>query len=190
MNVCIYVFTKLCGFYCTWKVREIPDDAMTSRHIPFEVPLGDRTLIILGQSSSDEEATKAPDTLYKAVKTLMKANQGAELKLAGMGSLTAQTTAAGKHGYEIEFPKGHAQYVPYAFELKAEQGADKKATSGNFFLKLAGPHGISGSMSLCWKCSHKPVFSKVAPTKPFIITNTALNLVKGQPMLLGGPSEH
>jgi hypothetical protein len=162
--------------------------------VGFDLPLGDRTPIILSKKVSKEDdeediGSKLPDTLYKATKALMKANQGAAVKLAGMGTLNPVTEGVSKHGYEVEFPKGSEKYVNYTFELKAESGAEKKITAGNFFGPLANPQGLMGLLSLCWKCSFKPVHSKVNPVKPFVITNKTLQLVKGEPMLLGGPAE-
>ena len=166
------------------------------RHVPFSLHLGDRTPITLSKKNNknpdkEEEniGTKVPETLYKAVKSLMEANQGASIKLAGMGNLKRQTQAAGKHGYEVEFPKGHVKHVPMAFELKAGAGAGKKVMAGNFFVPLTGPKGLVGPLDHCWKCCFKPVHAKVTPQKPFVMTSKALHLVKDEPMLLGCPAK-
>ena len=185
----------ILGSFGAGKVREVPLESMiVGRHVGFDLPLGDRTPIILSKKASKEDdeediGSKLPDTLYKATKALMKANQGAAVKLAGMGTLQPVTEGVSKHGYEVEFPKGSEKYVNYTFELKAESGAEKKITAGNFFGPLANPQGLIRLLSLCWKCSFKPVHSKVNPVKPFVITNKTLQLVKGEPMLLGGPAE-
>ena len=186
---------SILGAYGSGKVREVPPESLIDgRHVPFCLPLGDRTPIILCKNTGKEDAdedigSKAPETLYKTVKALMKSNQGAHVKLAGMGTLKPQTQGAGKHGYEVEFPEGHEKYVPCAFELQAQAGAGKKTTSGNFFVPLANPNGLEGAMDHCWKCSHKPVHAKMKPEKPFVITTKTLTLVKGQPTLLGGPAK-
>ena len=164
--------------------------------MPFSLPLGDRTPITLSKKNNnnqdDEEndiiGTKGPETLYKAAKSLMKANQGATISIAGMGNLqTTEQAGPGKHGYEVEKPKGHAGYVHSAFELKPG-GAGKKVLANNFFVPLAGPKGLVGPLLHCWRCVHKTVHAKIAPQKPFVITSKTLHLLKGQPFLLGGPS--
>ena len=120
----------------------------------------------------------------------MKTHQGATIKLAGMGNLEAVTEAGGKHGYQVQFPKGHEKYKPSAFELAngAQSATGKKATSGNFLAPLANPNGLVGAMEHCWKCSLKPVHLQVNLQKPLGITSKALQLRKDEPMLLAGPA--
>ena len=163
--------------------------------MPFRLPLGDRTPITLSKKSNnqndegDDIGTKVPETLYKAAKTLMKANQGAAISIAGMGTLKPMAQAGpGRHGYEVEFPKGHEKHVPTAFEVKPGEGATKKVMANNFFVPLAGPKGLVGPLFHCWRCVHKTVHAKITPQKPFVITSKALHLLKGQPFLLGGPA--
>ena len=182
----------ILGGYGSGRVREVPkDDMKVGVHVPFELPHGDRTLIILCKTKDAEEddvtSTKAPETLYKVAKGLQKANQGTSITLAGFGALKPSTEAAGKHGYEVEFPAGHDKFVNYTFELKAVGAGDSKTTtSGNFFLPLASPHGLTGMMHLCWKCSFKGVHFKIAPSKPLVMTTAEMSLKKGEPKLLGG----
>jgi len=177
-----------------------PEGLITSpsrgRYVPFSLPQGDRTPILLSKSANtpqedgdEDTGTKLPETLYKVTKVVMKNNQGASFQIAGMGTLTPKTSAGGQHGYEVEFPHGHEKHVHYAFELKAANGAEKKTTSGNFFAPLANPKGLTGAIGHCWKCNFKQVHAKMNPTKPFVITTKALHLVKGEPMLIGGPAK-
>ena len=186
--------TTLIGSYGTGKCKETDLENVNGRYVPFELPLGDRTPIIISSkvSTNDDEEdinSKLPETLYKAVKTLMKAHQGAPIKIGGMGTLSPITTGANKHGYEVEFPKGHDKYAVYGYELKAEASAGKKTTSGNFFVPLASPNGLVGALGLCWKCKFQQVPSKITPMKPFVCTTKTLHLKKGEPMLLGGPAQ-
>lgn len=186
----------IMGAYGAGKVREIPEGAMTAgRHVPFDLPLGDRTPIILAKKAPKEEHDeddsidfKVPETVYKATKALMKANNGAAVKLAGMGTLIPETQGAGKHGYVVEFPKGHAKHAITVFELKAESGSDKKVTSGNFFMPLAHPNGLTGSMGHVWRASFKPVHEKICLVKPFVNTTKTVHLLKDVPKFVGGPA--
>ena len=88
----------ILGSYGSGKVREVPLGATTAgHHVPFGLPLGDRTPIILSKKSgkddaSDDVGSKVPETLYKVTKALMKANQGAAVKLAGVDTLKPVTS--------------------------------------------------------------------------------------------------
>ena len=89
----------------------------------------------------------------------------------------------------MEFPKGHERHVPTAFELKPGAGANKEVMANNFCVPLASPKGLVGPLLHCWRCTYKPVHAKISPQKPVVITSKALHLVKGEPMLLGGPAK-
>ena len=129
---------SVLGSYGAGKAREVvPDEDDSKPAIPFGLPHGDRTAIIVNTTGPKEDAPEedldfnAPTTLYKATKTLMKASQGAPITLSGMGLLTPTSPAIGKHGYTVEHPFGDKQHVPMCYIPKGTPDT-KKATAGFF----------------------------------------------------------
>ena len=100
------------------------------------------------------------------------------LTLQGWGKILP-VGDAGKHGYQLEFPIGHAKnelqdYVP--------RNATDKVTSGNFFRSLACRSGWDGFLRLSWTLSIDTVKHQVEVRKPVVITSQDLKLEKGKPM--------
>ena len=97
-------------------------------------------MIIVSKSSEDAGNDQEGDslsgtvtTLYKAVKSLQKSGTADAISITGHGSLQPHSSGPGKHGYQAEFPPGHAKHVSYAYLPKVEEESqtknDKSGTS-------------------------------------------------------------
>ena len=158
--------------------------------IPFILPKGDKTLIVLSSQGSedDEEAqehTKPREsdkvlTFYKAVKS-MSAEHATDLQLAGHGKVQPKNEGPGKHGYAFEYPAGHVKHVPMSYVEKSGEKKEPKVTYGNFF---KGCKSFSGSLGMVWKIVHKTVHKKLMPDKPIIVLLNEMELKKGQPVMV------
>ena len=123
---------------------------------------------------------KAHGTLYSVMKPLEKAavEASSSLTLKGWGKILP-VGEAGKHGYELEFPTGHAKNEPQDY---APRNASDKVTSGNFFRSLACRSGWDGFLRLSWTLSIDTVKHEVEVRKPVVITSQDLKLEKGKPV--------
>ena len=91
---------------------------------------------------------KAQGTFYSVIKPLEKAaiEAAAALTLKCLGKIIP-VGDAGRHGYELEFPAGHAKNEAQDCQPR---GASEKLTSGNFFRSLAFRNGWDGFLRLSW----------------------------------------
>ena len=161
-----------------------PASESTLTNIPFQLMQGDRSHVRLESKTTKEgkevKEVKAQGTFYSVMKPFEKAavEASSSLTLQGWGKILP-VGDAGKHGYQLEFPIGHAKSEPQDY---VPRNATDKVTSGNFFRSLACRSGWDGFLRLSWTLSIDTVKHQVEVRKPVVITSQDLKLEKGKPM--------
>ena len=81
---------------------------------------------------------------------------------------------AGKHGYQLEFPQGHAKNEPQEY---VPRGGTDKITNSSMFRSVACQTGWDGFLNLGWVFCHDVVKHSLETKKPVVLTGQDLSKI-------------